>query len=105
MSKLEKLDRSRKLLDEQGKQLEETRAKVIQQEITAIFDVLGISVKSNIRYLNHSSNNVTVSASFNDYNVNINKKGWQLSVKVKDEKSLELLKFKKVLDVINEVAG
>ena len=50
MSKLEKLERSRKLLDEQGKQLEETRAKVIQQEITAIFDVLGISVKPNIRY-------------------------------------------------------
>jgi hypothetical protein len=42
MSKLEKLDRSRKLLDEQGKQLEETRAKELMDFVT---DMLKLEVE------------------------------------------------------------
>lgn len=104
VTKLQRLNTSRRNLEVKEKDLNKLHAEVVRNSIDAIFEALGIKSRAELNYNNHHARGVTVSLtnSKDGFEVSAKINGVHIETYVKDETSSRLQTFK-ILAACKEV--
>lgn len=96
---LQKLDDKKRKLDEKSSEVEKARRALVQTQIQAIFDSIGLKTTVHSGYLNHHVKDVTVSERQGIFDVDVRSDAMDFKFHVKDHTDSRLKKVKKLVEV------